>query len=1145
MIEEVFWGRSPVRQETADSGGGFVERDGETFYRISNYDRMPPFFMTVVSGFDHWMFVSSTGGMTCGRRDPENALFPYETDDRIHDADATTGSRTILLVRRGGQVFLWKPFAREAPVYQIERNLLKNLAGNRLVFEEINRGLGLAFSCEWSTSDRFGFVRKSTIRNTGEAEVRLELLDGLRNLLPFGVSRVLQSNMSTLLDAYKQAESHVELCAAIYTLSSIPSDRAEPSEALAATVAWGIGLDRPQLLLSEDQVAAFCAGTPVHGETFSRGKRGAFFLQSTLRLAPGAERTWYLLADVEQGPAQVPALFEAIRRGVSAGAVDQDVARGTRRLLSLAGGADGCQLSSDPLVTARHFSNTLFNIMRGGTFYDGCRLPSADFLDFAGRRNGPVREKFAALPVLQRERLALTELAAAARNAGDPHMERLVLEYLPLMFSRRHGDPSRPWNRFSIDLRNPDGSDRLHYEGNWRDIFQNWEGLAISYPEYIESFIARFVNASTADGYNPYRISREGFDWEVLDADDPWSNIGYWGDHQGNYLLRLLDLSRRYHPGRLGELLERELFVYANVPYRLKGYAALLQDPRSSVEYDAAEAADIAVRVAQTGSDGKLLALADGSICRVSLLEKLLVPALVKIGNFVPAGGIWMNTQRPEWNDANNALVGYGLSMVTLCYLRRYLVLLADLLEEHGSSSYTLSGELADFLDGLDRALGRHRAMREGDVTAAERKTFMDELGALGEAYRTSVYAGFSGQKERVSKSGVLAFIRITLEYLDHSIARSRRPDGLYHTYRLVHFAADGHAVEDLAEMLEGQVAVLNSGCLDTAESLALLDALRASHLYRSDQDSYMLYPERNLPRFLDKNLIAPDLVADNPWMQAELASGRSCYLVRDVNGAAHFRPQFRNAVQLAAALRADPAVAEADAGELCAVYEAVFGHRHFTGRSGTMYKYEGLGCIYWHMVSKLALTIAETITAAARAGVGAPELEGLCVHFDQVRNGLGMNKTPAAYGAFPTDPYSHTPAFAGVQQPGMTGQVKEDILTRFEELGIRVEQGAIAFEPILLRRAEFLSGPRPWRFETQPEQQVEELPAGSLAFTLCGVPVIYRLAASAAIRVFTDQDEPVVIPGSNLGRDWTRSLCLRDGRLLKIEVELPQAALR
>jgi hypothetical protein len=49
------------------------------------------------------------------------------------------------------------------------------------------------------------------------------------------------------------------------------------------------------------------------------------------------------------------------------------------------------------------------------------------------------------------------------------------------------------------------------------------------------------------------------------------------------------------------------------------------------------------------------------------------VPLLAKVSNFVPGAGFWMNTQRPEWNDANNALAGYGASMVTLCYARRYV----------------------------------------------------------------------------------------------------------------------------------------------------------------------------------------------------------------------------------------------------------------------------------------------------------------------------------------------------------------------------------------------------------------------------------------------------------------------------------------
>ena len=55
-------------------------------------------------------------------------------------------------------------------------------------------------------------------------------------------------------------------------------------------------------------------------------------------------------------------------------------------------------------------------------------------------------------------------------------------------------------------------------------------------------------------------------------------------------------------------------------------------------------------------------------------MEKMLATVMSKIANFIPEGGIWMNTQRPEWNDANNALVGYGVSMVTLYYLRRFII---------------------------------------------------------------------------------------------------------------------------------------------------------------------------------------------------------------------------------------------------------------------------------------------------------------------------------------------------------------------------------------------------------------------------------------------------------------------------------------
>jgi hypothetical protein len=67
--------------------------------------------MNIVSDSDLWMFISSNGALTAGRKNPDRALFPYYTDDRIHDSNGITGSKTILLVTINEKTFLWEPFS--------------------------------------------------------------------------------------------------------------------------------------------------------------------------------------------------------------------------------------------------------------------------------------------------------------------------------------------------------------------------------------------------------------------------------------------------------------------------------------------------------------------------------------------------------------------------------------------------------------------------------------------------------------------------------------------------------------------------------------------------------------------------------------------------------------------------------------------------------------------------------------------------------------------------------------------------------------------------------------------------------------------------------------------------------------------------
>ena len=359
------------------------------------------------------------------------------------------------------------------------------------------------------------------------------------------------------------------------------------------------------------------------------------------------------------------------------------------------------------------------------------------------------------------EKFNLDDLLACVVDTKDPNLDRLCRGYLPLTFSRRHGDPSRPWNKFSINLKDEDGKQRLDYQGNWRDLFQNWEALASSYPEFVESMIFTFVNAGTPDGYNPYRVTREGVEWEVPEPENPWANIGYWSDHQIIYLQKLMEISSKYHPGKLTKLLNSSVFCYVDVPYRLRQYSSIIKDPFQTIDFDYEAHQRIEEEIAEFGSDRKLLHGAGGDVFHVTLTEKLLVFLLAKLVNFVPEGGIWMNTQRPEWNDANNALVGKGLSVVTLGYLRRYIVFWLALLGKMDHTSVDVSQEVITLFNNVQSVLSRYSLNLNASFTIEERREVMDSLGQAGSEFRWKIYReGFSGVFEPLPISKLRSFLQ-------------------------------------------------------------------------------------------------------------------------------------------------------------------------------------------------------------------------------------------------------------------------------------------------------------------------------------------------------------------------------------------------
>jgi len=528
------------------------------------------------------------------------------------------------------------------------------------------------------------------------------------------------------------------------------------------------------------------------------------------------------------------------------------------------------------------------------------------------------------------------------------------------------------------------------------------------------------------------------------------------------------------------------------------------------------------------------------------------VPLLAKLGNLVVDGGIWLNTQRPEWNDANNALVGHGVSMVTLCYLRRYVRFMQQLLAGE-PGPVELSAEVGEWLADTSAALASLRPLLgNGPIDPAQRWHSMQELGLAASRYRLSVYSDhpFSGKVER-PLGQVRDLLADALAAIDHSIHSNRRADGTYNAYNLLDIRKDEVGVDSLYLMLEGQVAALSSGAIAPREAAVLVETLFGSDIYRADQRSFMLYPDRPLPGFLEKNRIPAGRVEAIALLRRMVAANDDRIVARDAGGHYRFNADFTNVGDLDRRLddlsRLYGDDIEVSREQLRALYESVFRHREFTGRSGSMFGFEGLGCIYWHMVSKLLLALQENFFAALDGDAAAEVCQSLGALYYRVREGIGFTKTPIEYGAFPTDPYSHTPGHGGAQQPGMTGQVKEEVLSRFGELGLRVAGGEVRFDPRLLRAREFSSEARRFRFlDVDGQWQELTVPASGLAFTWCQIPVVYRLRPEGRPALaFTRPDGRTHgLPQLSMPAELSAEIFRRSGKIRQISLDFPQSVL-
>jgi hypothetical protein len=185
-------------------------------------------------------------------------------------------------------------------------------------------------------------------------------------------------------------------------------------------------------------------------------------------------------------------------------------------------------------------------------------------------------------------------------------------------------------------------------------------------------------------------------------------------------------------------------------------------------------------------------------------------------------------------------------------------------------------------------------------------------------------------------------------------------------------------------------------------------------------------------------------------------------------------------------------------------------------------------------MVSKLLLAVQETAVRFRNEAVAGK----LCDFYRDIRAGLGYQKTPAEYGAFPSDPYSHTPNGHGARQPGMTGMVKEEILTRQLEVGMGFEDGHLVFDPFLLDPSELISSPRNFSYlDVFDEEQTLALPAGTLTSFVCQTPVTVQFSDRDQVEIHYADESSCKLNGLSLDVESSQHIFSRDGAISRLVV--------
>ncbi|MEN6386356.1 MAG: hypothetical protein ABFD79_14315 [Phycisphaerales bacterium] len=757
---------------------------------IEGYNQAKPFasFFPGIAGVDGipmWVFYVNRGQCICsmGLEDKNKPIMEFLSANAAYELTSVQGFRTFVKIINSGKQIFYEPFQDKLQQSSMKLSQKMIIRPESLSLEEENKTLGLTFRVDFFNIVRDEYpalVRKLTIKNLTSKKMKMEVLDGLPLIIPFGVDNWNLKHMRRLVESFVHV-ANLENDTPCFKVRTKQQDSPEVIAVKEANFYAGF-IDGKIVspIIDPEKIFAgltdysypkeFIDITPfkVKGEQIKENRLPCAMGHFSINLNPAKSCTYNSIFGSITDVAKVNKLARRICN---------------EKYISVK------EIQNKALIEQLTQNNFLHSSSKEFDLY--CRQ---NFLDNVLRGGFPVSLK--------------NENKSTALH----------------LYSRKHGDLERDYNDYQLSPTNYSQGN-----GNFRDVNQNRRNDLLFNPDVKTDNIEQFYNMIQLDGFNPLivkpvsfeiknkkelekivkkiftkkeakqisillknhytpgqitsYISQNGinpkipvcdFITEILSISKKVSSPDYghsfWSDHWC-YNLDLMENYLSVWPEKLKYILfDKNDFTFFDNPHyvlpREEKYVIWCGKPMQIDAIARSCKKESLINQRREKKNELRTNFGNGEIYTTTLVHKIINLIANKIASLDSQGiGIEMEADKPNWYDALNGLPGlFGSSLCETLELKRLIIFMIDAIgKTNNIEKVNLASETHVFMTDIQKLLN----------TKMDSFEYWDKSASRKEKYRSETLFGLSGKEKAVNISKIKEFLTAALDKLNRGIAKA------------------------------------------------------------------------------------------------------------------------------------------------------------------------------------------------------------------------------------------------------------------------------------------------------------------------------------------------------------------------------------